>query len=370
MSPSYKKPNILVVDDDIQDARDLRKRIDKADANVAIETPETVRKDQLDEAHLVLVDYKLSQWKGARAGVTSPPNGLALSAVLREQISQVHNATGVALYSGEVSQISGRLPVEVRGYAVARLNNLEWVFQKGDPHAHTGILSLARAIRQLPPVWPDDASEAAESLYRLLGLKQSARFFSTAVDDISLCHPPIHELSTTTHALAVIRWLGHRILPYPAFLADEVSLAARLRIDETQLKRLLRSKSKLAEALCEVEYKGILSELYGVHWWRSGLDDLGFLWTDGTGGVEAFQTAITRLAGKKIKFMNDELVPGIDESYRPIELVPLREALRLRVDDWPPFADYAWAKRDRVAGSDQLTGLVAPNDRELLDDRN
>lgn len=367
MSPRRGKPTILVVDDDIQDARTLRQRIGKAAADVAVETPDTVTKARLDEADLVLVDYKLSKWKGARAGVTSPPNGLALSAVLREQVNRTRNVTGLALYSGEVDQISGRLPPEVRGFAVARLNNLEWVFEKGDANAHVGVVSLAQAIQRLPSSWPVVSSDATEDLYRLLGLKRSAPFFATAADDVSVCHPPIHELSTATHALAVIRWLAHRILPYPAFLADEISLAARLRIDENQLKRVLGGKSKLAEALRGVEYRGVLCELYGPHWWRSGLDDLAFRWTSGVGGVEALQVAIARLAGKGLSFRDGELVPGIDESYRPVELVSLTKALRLRVDDWPPFADDAWADRERVADSDQLKGLVTPTDRELVD---
>jgi CheY-like chemotaxis protein len=367
VSARHLKPSILVVDDDIQDARTLRQRIGKATADVAVETPDTVTRVHVNEADLVLVDYKLSNWKGARAGVTSPPNGLALSAVLREQVNRTSNVTGVALYSGEVDMISGRLPPEVRGFALARLNNLEWVFEKGDAHAHTGVVSLAQAIQQLPSNWPVVSSDATEDLYRLIDLKRSVPFFETAADDISACHPPIHELSTATHALAVIRWLAHRILPYPAFLADEISLAARLRVDEKQLKRMLRGKSKLADALRGVEYRGILRELYGPHWWRSGLDDLAFKWTDGIGSVEALQAAIARLAGKKVRFRDSELVPGIDESYRAIELVPLSQALRLQVDDWPPFADDAWANRDRVADSDQLKGLVTHTDRELLD---
>jgi CheY-like chemotaxis protein len=367
VSSGRRKPRILVVDDEIQDARALRQRIGKASADVAAETPDTVTKAQVNEVDVVLVDYKLGKWKGARAGVTSPPNGLALSAILREQVNQARNVTAVALYSGEVDKISGRLPAEVRGFAVARLNNLEWVFEKRDPDAHTGVISLAQAIQRLPSSWPVVSSEATHDLHRLLGLKRTAPFFETAADDITACHPPIHELSTATHALALVRWLAHRILPYPAFLDNEISLAARLRINEKQLKHLLSGKSKVAEALRGVEYQGILCELYGPHWWRSGLDDLAFRWTDGAGSVEALQAAIARLAGTRVRFLDGELVPGIDESYRPIELVPLSKALRLQVDDWPPFADDAWANRDRVAESDQLMGLVTPTDRELLD---
>jgi hypothetical protein len=361
-------PTILVVDDKFEDARRLAQAIGKKAADVIPRTPDMFTHTDLQRADLVLVDYELSDWTGARAGLTCPPNGLALSAVIREQINQLPRGTvtGVALHSGKVEEIAGRMPAELRGFALARLNNLEWIFQKEDPAVAEGVLSLAHAIERLPRRWPENPGKATVRLHELLAL-DTGEFFQTAAADVSACHPPIHELSESTHALAVIRWLAQRILPYPAFLTDAIGLAARLRLPVDELKQLLDGNSKLKTALRSVQYQGILCDLYGPQWWRAGIDELAFRLTDGEGGIDRLQKALARLAGRKLTFLDHEVVPAIDDSYRPRELIPVSEALRLQPDDWPPFADDAWAPRELLAESQSLRGLVVPSDRDLLD---
>jgi hypothetical protein len=361
-------PKILVVDDKLQDARRLAQAIGEKAADVIPRTPDTFTHTDLQRADLVLVDYELSDWAGARAGLTCPPNGLALSAVIREQVNQLPRGTvtGVALHSGKVEELAGRMPVELRNFALARLNNLEWIFQKEDPAVAAGVLSLAHAIQRLPRPWPENPDRATERLHEILALDTNGDFFQTATADVSACHPPIHELSESTHALAVIRWLAQRILPYPAFLTDTIGLAARLRLPEDELKQVLSGSSKLKAALRMVQYQGILCDLYGPQWWRAGIDELAFRLTDGAGGIDRLQKALARLAGRKLTFLGHEAVPAIDHSYRPHELIPVSEALRLQPDDWPPFADDAWAPRELLAESPTLRGLVVPSDRQLL----
>jgi len=362
-------PTILVVDDELQDARILAQAIGEKAADVIPRTPDAFTHTDLQRADLVLVDYELSAWAGARAGLTCPPNGLALGAVIREQVNQLPRGTvtGVALHSGKVEEIAGRMPAELRGFALARLNNLEWIFQKGDPTVAAGVLSLAHAIQRLPRPWPENPGKAVVRLHELLALDPGGDFFQTAAADVSACHPPIHELSENTHALAVIRWLAQRILPYPAFLTDAIGLAARLRLPEDELKRLLSGSSKLTTALLDVQYTGVLCDLYGPQWWRAGVDGLAFRLTDGAGGVDRLQTALARLAGRKLNFLDHEAVAAIDDSYRPHDVIPVSQALRLQPDDWPPFADDAWAPRGLLAESPTLRGLVVPSDRDLLD---
>ena len=364
---SAQKPVVLIVDDNPDDGRDLQRGV-RDRAEVIIRTPDEFRKRDLQRADLVLVDHELDAWPGRDSGLTSPPNGLALSAVIRERINELRggNVTAVALWSGKVDRIAASIPTELRSFAFARLNNLEWVFEKGHRDVPTGVVSLAAAIQQLPRSWPEEPRGATRQLHKLLGLESGLPFLPTAVDDVEACHPPIHELSEATHALTVIRWIAHRILPYPAFLVDHVGLAARLRLNVEDLEPLLRGKSKLARRLQEVEYGGALCNLYGKHWWRSGLDSLVFEWTDGTSEVDRLQAEIGKLAGSSLNFLDHEVVPGIGDTYRPTELVPLSDAVRLRLDDWPPFADAAWAERELVSESEALKGLVLPLDSELL----
>ncbi len=370
MSPAAK-PTILVIDDVVDDGNALRRLIGKA-AAVKVKTPDSFTQTDLKDADLVLVDYELSEWKGARTGLTAPPNGLALGSVVREQIGSLggREVTGVALYSGQVDKISGSLPEEVRGFAVARLNNLEWVFEKQDQDAYGGVIALAAAVKGLPKTWPQDASKASAALHRFLGLDSKAPYFKTAKEDIDDAHPPIHEFSRASHALAVVRWMAHRILPYPAFLTDRIGLAAQLRIHPDDLTRELGKKSKLTSALQRVSYSGALSALYGPHWWRSGVDNLIFEWTDGSGEFGPLRSTLSELNASRLEFFESDVVPIIDHTYRAKELAPVDSAIRLRPDDWPAFADDAWGLPEIVAESPRLRGLVLPADRSLLNGAN
>lgn len=359
-------PVVLVVDDRVEDGRNLAVQISDR-AELLVREPSEVVSDDLKAADLILVDYELTDWPDSNAKLTTPPNGLALASVLRQRIDGLEaiGAKGVALYSGQVEHISANLPPEVRAYAVARLNNLEWVFEKNSDASAAGIISLATAVATLPTSWPE-GTEAVEALHALLGLDTSVSFGETAADDIAACHPPIHELSTATHALAVVRWLAQRILPYPAFLMDRWALAARLRVDPADLGGIIDG-TQLGEELGSVAYNGALCDLFGQHWWRAGVDDLIFDWTEGVGGVAEVRSAIERRAGQ-VTFLEGDLVPVIDDSYRPIGVASIEESVRLRPDDWPVFADEAWATVAAADGSDRLRGLVVPADQGSLDE--
>lgn len=358
------KPTILVVDDHIEDGKSLATLL-ADEVTVFVREPSDIVIDDLREADLVLVDYELTDWTDVGTNLTVPPNGLALAGVLRQQIDElgVVDAKGVALYSGKIENISANLPEEVRGYALARLNNLEWVFEKGGATAGDGIVSLASAMAELSGSWPEGI-EAIGALHTLLALESSAPFFATAAEDVAACHPPIHELSAATHALVVVRWLAQRILPYPAFLMDRWALAARLRIDPGQLDAALKD-TDLGDELATVTYQGALCDLLGSHWWRAGVDDLIFGWTNGAGGNAEIRSEVEKRVGD-IAILDGDLVAVIDDSYRPATVAKVDESVRLRPDDWPVFADEARATIGTASGSERLRGLVVPGDQGML----
>jgi hypothetical protein len=359
-------PTILIIDDQLRAAKGLSKRIGSG-AEVLTRLPEQVTRLDLRKADLILVDFELHE-DDVDVPITEPPNGLALSAVLREQIRETNasQVTGVALYTGQLGQISGTIPADVREFVVARLTNLEWVFEKADTDTEITALSLAEGIKKLPRSWPEDSAKAADQLRRFLGLPSSAPFRANAEEDIAACHPPIHELSNASHAVAVVRWLAQRILPYPTFLTDRMGLAARLRLTPRRLESLLGKRSRLAQALDDVAYGGALADLYGRHWWRAGVDELLFEWSEGTGEVDVVQAKIQELAGKSLTFEGSEVVPVIGPSYRAERLAPIDCAVRIRPDDWPVFADDAWAERTEVGEDPRLRGLILSPDAELL----
>lgn len=364
MKPS-PQPVILVVDDELEDGNNLARQL-KGQAEVFVCDPSGVKSENLEEADLVLVDYDLSNWREREKTLSVPPNGLALAQVFRQRIDALSavGPTGVALYSGEIGRISANLPDEVRAYAVARLNNLEWVFEKDRKESAAGVVSLASAVAALPGRWPEGA-QAIDALHQLLGLGAELPFFATAADDIAACHPPIHELSAATHALAVIRWLAQRILPYPAFLMDHWDLSARLWINPDDLENAMEGTA-LGEELQGVAYSGALCDLFGPHWWRAGVDNLIFEWTQGAGGAKEVRSAVQARSGD-VSLLDGDLVPVIDDSYRATRVAEVGDSVRLRPDDWPAFADEAWALVDVVRESERLRGLVLPADRDQLE---
>lgn len=359
-----RQPVVLVVDDEIEDGNNLERQL-KGQAEVVVREPSGVSSGDLEDADLVLVDYDLSNWSERDTALAVPPNGLALAQVFRQRIDdlQAVGPKGVALYSGEIGRISANLPDEVRAFAVARLNNLEWVFEKNREESAAGVVSLASAVAVLPGSWPE-GDEAIDALHQLLGLSADLPFFATAADDIAACHPPIHELSAATHALAVIRWLAQRILPYPAFLMDRWALSARLRIDPDDLERAIEG-SALGEELQEVVFSGALCDLFGPHWWRAGIDNLIFRWTQGAGGAEEIRSAV-QARTDDASLLDGDLVAVIDDSYRATNVAEVGDSVRLRPDDWPVFADEAWALVDVVRESERLRGLVLPADQDKL----
>src|SRR5262249_10352439 len=138
--------------------------------------PDTVSVDLLDEADLVLVDYKLDKWVVNRNPLSLchwAPNGIALTAVLQQHAMSCDRPTAFAIHSAHLRELTEPFPPEPRVHLLARAYNLDWAFVKspagGSPSttfekAHI----LARAVAALPDKWPvgdpDRARERARGL--------------------------------------------------------------------------------------------------------------------------------------------------------------------------------------------------------------
>src|SRR5262245_645075 len=127
------RPTVLIVDDE-QDVNALAKLLKHSGVSAKVRHPEHVLVEDLDEADLVLVDFELETWP-ERAGLAvsrQPRDGLAVAAVLRRQIHDRQKAspTAFALLTGKFEKLASPLPPEHREHILARITNLEWVFQK------------------------------------------------------------------------------------------------------------------------------------------------------------------------------------------------------------------------------------------------
>ena len=135
---NIEKPSILVIDDEPDKLRD-QVALDVKDLAVNnVFHPQDIDISDLKNADLVLVDYRLEDWS-ERDDLSiislQPANGMALAVVLREQVDQNEKdkLTAFALHTAHLGDIQGRFPPETAQHVLARLNNLEWIFQKNEP---------------------------------------------------------------------------------------------------------------------------------------------------------------------------------------------------------------------------------------------
>jgi hypothetical protein len=286
-------------------------------------------------------------------------------------------AVAFALWSGHLAQATFELPEVVREHVFARANGLEWAFDHKavlDGDAGRQIAVLAHGVLGLPASWPprSDGTASQNQLWHLLNLQHSdgeaTWWMDQARADVLDCHPPLNELSERSHGLVLLRWLLHRILPYPCFLLDEQQLRARLRVDALIRPGTQRpSDSPLLTALRPYEYSGLLRDFIGPRWWRSGIEDWLYKVTDGRAGDarEVAQAALELGAICQHEWLRPVVVTTGDLA-RSNELVEVEETVRIRPDDWPPYADDAFARIEDVYRDPSLAVLVDPADRDLL----
>jgi CheY-like chemotaxis protein len=364
--PRSKRPTILVVDDDIDQAT-IRKAEFSSFATVLARTPDDVDRADLQKADLVLLDVLLEQWIPQSSAVAEQPrNGIALAAVLRSHFLP-ETPIAFALHSGQLDGLSGGMRPTQNLHAIARLNNVEWVFSKNNelnarPLA-TQVASLVKALRVLPVSWPTKAPARMQTQVESLLSLPDTGWATRAWKQVEGCDPPIRSLAPPTYSVTLVRWLLTRILPFPTFLWDHRFVAARLRVTPASLLEALRGNSAFAKALGRLRYRGILSDFFGDRWWSAGLES--WLWEQT--GQRAFDgDALKKLAkrmSRKLKPVGlTEPVVAFDEELVPFdELKELAECVELQPDDWPSYATRPWAPKNLISTHSELEAIVDPD---------
>lgn len=360
-----ENPSILVIDDN---SDELRHQVtlglyNKAETNVI--HPNDVEIPDLERADLVLVDYLLDDWQERDTQPTSlsPKTGIALLAVLREQVDQSPNdrLTAFALHTAHLCDIQGRLPSATARHVLARLNNFEWVFPKTEPDRYDQISLLASAVMQLPRTWPQDLEDSISVVRNLLALGEDDQSFERCWRDVLECRVPAHELIVGGHGLLFIRWLLHQVLPYPSFLWEEHWVAARLGCSVDSLRDVLAGNSPLAKDLRSMRYSGILAGFLGDRWWRGVLED--YVW-ELAGQASAAEPKLRKALNERAEM---EIVPidakpvmvCLDSKLEPTgRFISPTAAVTLRPDFWPSFADSAFTDIETVQNHPALLSIV------------
>ncbi len=367
-------PRILIVDDEYapQNALGLAEHAATRERH-----PEDVEAGDLDWADLVLMDFILEHWDDRdklEQVSLRPLNGLALAAVLREradsQSGDGDDYTAFAIHTGHIGEISRRLHTTNKApHVVARLNNLECVFEKSDATRFERSTQLAAAVRTISTSWKEvERGGVAAAVERLMGLTTERPWHSRALDDVVLCQVPLLEFLAGTNGLLFLRWLLHSVLPYPTFLWGEKWVAARFRVTPGAL-RILEAESNLARDLAACKYEGILQSFLGARWWRAGVEQ--YAWGIRAAGArtpEAFHQELEKRAGTELERLHlASPVVCIDRDLTPAdELCSLEDAVRMVPDLWPAFAGTAYATISSVQEDPGFAAVVHPLDRDRV----
>ena len=366
------RPGILVVDDEADDLRHTLELGLGSAANVRVRHPSQVEREDLKYAHLVLMDYRLDYWpeREAQRAALDVQTGLALAAVLREVADRQtpDRLTAVALHTAHLSEVGRTIRPPHSGHVVARLNNLEWVFEKNEASLYRRVAQLAQAAQRLQGDWPAGSLASEAHARELLDLDYEAEWSDRAWREVRECQPPLYDLGGGSHGVLFLRWLLHQILPYPCFLWDIDWVAARLRISEEALRRLMTTDCDLARDLRRLKYTGILAGFLGDRWWRTAIEDYVWELAGGSSGEAAeFQRELGARAGQPLEMvLPHDPVVCLDSDFEVEGVGSPEIAVRVRPDHWPPFADPAWMDVDTVRDDPELSAMVEPVDQYRL----
>ena len=372
------KPVILVVDDEADRiSAGLTLRLDQFASVNVMHPSEFTYKDVLN-SDLILVDYRLDFWseREQHSLAFNIRSGMGLAAVLREISDEARpdRVTAVALHTAHLSEASGRIRPPHSNHIVARLNNLEWVFEKNsstseyDPYNQ--VAELASVVQQLREEWPAEVEASEAHARTLLRLNDETEWSDRSWSEVKECQPPIYELISAGRSILFVRWLLQQILPYPCFLWDAHQVAARLKLSTSTFASIIRSNSKLSSELEPMRYKGILRDFLGDRWWRTAIEDYSWkLAAPSSGDLARYKDHLYEKTGVSVPLLEfDDPIVCLDHQFQPTEISTPREAVRLRPDYWPPFADTAWMKIETVGTDSLLRNLVDPSDQYRLVD--
>jgi hypothetical protein len=360
-----RPPQALLVDDEPETVRELAALVTRAGTLCQALAPNDVTNSNLENADLVVVDYSLGVWLQhlpATPIAIRPPDGAALSGVFRQYSETKAPPTGYALITGQANLLSP-LPAERRPHVISRLSNVEWFFEK-KAHASDNanrIHQLAKAISLLPANVTRDLG-TIDALVRFLGVDGDDRLYSRYRDAVLKCRPPLHHLSERSHGLVIIRWLLHRILPHTCFLINELNLAARLRATPVSLGKCLAEDVFLANELKPMEYRGPLASFDDRRWWRGGIEQ--WLWdrTEGQAANDAVVLNMLQSNGCEAIVPVNLVYPvvTVDNNLLPVKnLSAFSDAIALRLDDWPDYAEPAYATKQMVDDHPEMQAFVS-----------
>lgn len=359
---------VLIIDDRSgPEDEALRIDIEEAGGTVELRHPDELDgPDALRGARVVVLDEFLEEWPGRDASYRGldegaprplpvslrPPDGVSLAAVLRQHLQEQDVVVPIVVRTSDLEKLTDGMPTGQREHLFARQRDLEWVMSKREPHqppidGATGagppspriptavrLTSLARAMDGLPQSWTD-----IPTIAEWLRLPRGTAWEDVARFHIARCRPPRASLTKTSRGRDLLRWLLQQVLPHPTFLIGPYHLAARAGLDDKAVPAL-SAVGPVGAPFTAARYTGPLHDFLGPRWWRAAVDNL----LDDAGSANLPHSGAT--------------VVVLDAELSFAGLVDRRETWRIVPDDWPPFADSAYALKTDVGNDGELHHLM------------
>jgi hypothetical protein len=339
--------------------------------------PDEVQAGDLDAADLVLLDFDLGshEFSGEIPPLLHAHDGLAFAQVVRSYHRKSGRTGAVALLSDKLERLFGVESVHPMEHEIARLHGLEWAFDKSttEPPPAARIVELAEATVEAAGLWhPESVAEDLKPLAAFLLLPADAAWEKHALALLGSTQPPAHSLAASSRGLSVVRWLAQRILPYPGLLVDDRHAAVLLGATPDSFTETVDS-SRLGDRLSGVKYVGALERFAGRRWWRSGIQRTVIETTSGNpiSSPEAVRQLNDETGAELVPTHGRSVVP-LGPDLRPYAgAIGRHEAVRIRPDDWPVFAEPGYAPISLFADEDdegirRLRSYVDPADLPLL----
>jgi len=375
------KLKVLIVEHDQDQFRTIEALVTSTKVHVDVRFPEDVRVSDLRRAHLVLVDFKIEEWNQGRDGMPgalAPQDGLALTSIYQSYLARKEGRsrpTAFAIITYYIDDLAGRVPI-FNEHILARLVNLDWVLQKQNIAeripVNIQVASLAEATKKLRLLRTNsEPSKIWPKVKKLLAIPpiSKCKWAPLVEEDIRRSQPPIHELLGSSHESSFLKWLLHRILPYPCFLLDIHQLAKRFGVTKQSLEKEVGRNRKLTRFLDQFRYHGILSDFLGDRWWRAGID--WFVWNeakDALSNSNSLRTVLKKHGGNHLEFVAlHSPVVCLDGQLRfQDDFEEIESAVRILPDDWPPYADAAWVPISLAQQDEMVLSMVLEEDRDKI----
>lgn len=252
--------------------------------------------------------------------------------------------------------------------------DVEWLISKEAEQALSQISSIAKASLSLASCAKNDKASFDE-IVQFIALPVDQSWSVLARQNLARSRPPVGEPALserygTRGTAPVLRWLLHRVLPYPGLLVSD-SYAAwtiGLELDSFRLVVDRKPDSEWARDLLSSMYQGPADDLFPRRWWSAGIEYAAWSIREKSQQHDCMTTLLTKLVGEDVRTLDGaEKVVVVDLDFKEAGLEEISRAYQIHPPGWPAEAIEPWMRRELVEREPSVLAMLDPDDRLRLD---